>query len=71
MGDKVLILKGDAQHREVEGPAEIDEVIDYLGAGDYLIWCIFETDKTKTRVQRIYNIDEKMPGKKVQGVSNE
>lgn len=64
MGDKVLILKGDAQHREVEGRAEIDEVIDYLGKGDYLIWCIFETDKKRTRVQRVFNIDEKPPKEK-------
>lgn len=61
MGDKVLILKGDEQHRKVEGRAEIIEVIDYLGKGDYLIWCIFEDDAKSTKVQRVYNIDEKPP----------
>ena len=61
MGDRVLILKGDAAHREIEGRAEIIEVIDYLGSGDYLVWCVFEKDPKKERVKRVYNIDEKAP----------
>lgn len=70
MGDKVLILKGDAQHREVEGRAEIIEVIDYLGKGDYLIRCVFEGDKKKEKVRRIINIDEEFQPVKKAGVQN-
>jgi hypothetical protein len=62
MGDKVFILKDDAGKRVIEGQAEIIEVIDYLGAGDYLIWCVFDKDQKKERVQRVYNIDEPVPG---------
>ena len=70
MDEKVQVLKGEKGKRELEGVAEIVEVIDYLGAGDYLIWCVFESDKKKEKVQRTINIDEAFQPVKKAGVQN-
>lgn len=67
MGSIQIIMKGEGEEREIEGRAEIVNVVEYLGGGLYLVDCIFCEDADRKVVSRLFNIDERVPKEEKEG----